>query len=172
MSDQKITALTELAATPDDADILPIVDDVAGTPVTKKITVANLLSIARTKTISLSAANIIAMNGTPVELVAAPGAGKVIIVDQVVASFEYGTVQFTGGGNVNIVTETEGTSIIIEIVTDTQMKAASSVVRTHTLQSAINYVTNRGIKITNTIAAFADGDSTMKIFIRYRILTI
>ena len=42
MADAKITELSELAATPDDADLLPIVDDVAGTPTTKKITVANL----------------------------------------------------------------------------------------------------------------------------------
>ena len=39
---KKITGLVELDATPDDADILPIVDDVSGTPVTKKVTVANL----------------------------------------------------------------------------------------------------------------------------------
>jgi len=43
MADKKITELDALAATPDDADILAIVDDVAVTPVTKKITVANLL---------------------------------------------------------------------------------------------------------------------------------
>lgn len=40
----KITDLTALGAAPDDADLLEIVDDVAGTPVSKKITVANLLS--------------------------------------------------------------------------------------------------------------------------------
>lgn len=44
MADTKITALTELtsAAT---TDILPIVDDPGGTPITKKITVANLLNL-------------------------------------------------------------------------------------------------------------------------------
>lgn len=42
MADKKITELTELDATPNDADILAIVDDVAGTPVTKKITAGNL----------------------------------------------------------------------------------------------------------------------------------
>jgi len=41
MADAKITALNELAATPDDSDILPIVD---GGTETKKITVTNLLS--------------------------------------------------------------------------------------------------------------------------------
>ena len=40
MADQKITELTELT-TPVGADLLAIVDDPAGTPVTKKITLAN-----------------------------------------------------------------------------------------------------------------------------------
>ena len=44
MADQKITELDELNATPDSTDLVAIVDDVAGTPVTKKITIANLLS--------------------------------------------------------------------------------------------------------------------------------
>ena len=44
MADARITELDALAATPDDADILAIVDDVVGTPMTKKITVANLLA--------------------------------------------------------------------------------------------------------------------------------
>lgn len=42
MADQKLTALTSLGATPDDADELYIVDDPAGSPISKKVTVANL----------------------------------------------------------------------------------------------------------------------------------
>ncbi len=41
MADKKITQLTDLPA-PSADDVLPIVDDPAGTPVTKKVTVANL----------------------------------------------------------------------------------------------------------------------------------
>jgi hypothetical protein len=41
MADAKITALTELTSA-DGADLLPIVDDVAGTPTTKKITLTNI----------------------------------------------------------------------------------------------------------------------------------
>ncbi len=44
MADKKITELTALGAAPDTADILAIVDDPGGTPVTKKVTVANLLA--------------------------------------------------------------------------------------------------------------------------------
>lgn len=42
MANQKITDLTALTAV-DSGDVLPIVDDPAGTPITKKITVANLV---------------------------------------------------------------------------------------------------------------------------------
>lgn len=42
MAEVKITDLVELNATPDDADLLEIVD-VGGTPTSKKITVANLM---------------------------------------------------------------------------------------------------------------------------------
>ena len=45
MADAKITALTE-CTDPQSTDILPIVDDPAGTPVTKKVTVANLVPAA------------------------------------------------------------------------------------------------------------------------------
>ena len=41
MADVKITALTE-NTTPISTDILPMVDDPAGTPLTQKVTIANL----------------------------------------------------------------------------------------------------------------------------------
>ena len=43
MADKKITALTELTSL-DNADLFVVVDDVAGTATTKKITVANVLA--------------------------------------------------------------------------------------------------------------------------------
>ena len=42
MADQKITQLTALGEAPNAADIIAIVDDIAGTPVTKKLTIAHL----------------------------------------------------------------------------------------------------------------------------------
>jgi len=60
MATKKITELSNLA-TPVGADILPIVDDVAGTATTKKVTATNLMTLApvqsvagRTGTVTLS----------------------------------------------------------------------------------------------------------------------
>lgn len=49
MANAKITQLTEETA-PANVDLVAIVDDVAGTPTTKKATLTNLLALARSKT--------------------------------------------------------------------------------------------------------------------------
>lgn len=45
MANKKITELTE-ETSPQGADLLPLVDDVSGTPTTKKVTVTNLMTLA------------------------------------------------------------------------------------------------------------------------------
>jgi hypothetical protein len=51
MATKKITELTNLA-TPVGADVLPIVDDVAGTPTTKKVTATNLMTLAPVQSVA------------------------------------------------------------------------------------------------------------------------
>lgn len=53
MANKKITELTELT-TPAGADLFAIVDDVAGTPTTKKVTVSNLMTQAPVQTADIS----------------------------------------------------------------------------------------------------------------------
>lgn len=59
MADTKITDLTALTSAAD-ADIIPIVDDPSGTPVTKKITKANLLTGQVAKSTLSAKGNILA----------------------------------------------------------------------------------------------------------------
>ena len=64
MANQKLTALTALTTASDD-DLLYIVDDPAGTPAGKKITVANFIgSISTTSTIGCFVNNTIALSTT------------------------------------------------------------------------------------------------------------
>ena len=51
MANKKITQLTDLPS-PAGADILPIVDDVAGTPTTKKVTATNLMTLAPVQSVA------------------------------------------------------------------------------------------------------------------------
>lgn len=63
MADKKITGLTELS-TVANADVLVIVDDIAGTPTTKKITRSNLLDGYSTTDTTYTADTPIVLNGT------------------------------------------------------------------------------------------------------------
>ena len=54
MSNQKLTARTELSATPAGTDILYIVDDPGGTPLSKKITVDNVIQYAAADTMTFT----------------------------------------------------------------------------------------------------------------------
>lgn len=53
MANAKITALTE-ETSPANVDLVAIVDDVAGTPITKKATLLNTLALARSKTSAIA----------------------------------------------------------------------------------------------------------------------
>ena len=51
MANKKITDLSDLPS-PAGADVLPIVDDVSGSPVTKKVTASNLMSLAPVQSVA------------------------------------------------------------------------------------------------------------------------
>jgi len=70
MADLKITELDALGTTPNDADILAIVDDVVGTPLTKKVTVSNLLA---SKADSGANSDITSITGLTTDLTIAQG---------------------------------------------------------------------------------------------------
>ena len=89
MANKKITELTDLPS-PAGADILAIVDDVAGTPTTKKVTVTNLMGQASASNLSSYDFNGNAISNFDASIndqtgttytVAASDNGKVVVLD-------------------------------------------------------------------------------------------
>lgn len=134
-------------------------------------------NIIRTSTVTLSSADILALNTTPKELLPAPGVGKVLILDQIVYSYTYGTTQYTGGGIIRPVwrggtTAVWGTGVTGELAV-ALMQAASSYIGIR-CQSAVSIaqLENTAIDLYAATGDFATGDGTLKVFIKYRILTL
>ena len=128
--------------------------------------------------ISLTASQFNGMYATPVQVIAAPGANKAIIVDSCVLNMTYGAAQFAAGGAVGL---QYGSSAHLagspasatEAATDFTSATASTLFRiggglsTGALASA---AVNAAVYISNATAAFTTGDSTFKVWAWYKII--
>ena len=97
MASQKLTDKSALAQQPAKDDLLMVVDvsDTTGSAsgTSKKIEAENVIAI---KSVGLTSAQIQALHTTPIELIAAPGLGKTILVHSILVNNTYVSVQETG----------------------------------------------------------------------------
>jgi len=132
----------------------------------------------KTATVSISSAQILAIHTTPVELIATPGAGKVIVINDVLWSFTAGT-QYANGQDL-AVRYSEDTVLLVNVLDKAYIvSATNTLVSTTALKSGVGVEQNllAGIDTAVTLSqptptAFITGTGTLKMFIKYRIVTL
>lgn len=128
---------------------------------------------------ALTAAQILGMYAAPVQLVAAPGAGNLILLDKMVINVVYGTTQFAAGGVVAPQYDstvhgagTAASSTTIAAATINGIAANSIVGVTGLLAvTASAALVNTGLFLSNATGAFTTGDSTAVVDVWYRVVT-
>lgn len=132
-----------------------------------------------TNTVSLSSSDILNLHTTPKELVPAPGAGKVIIVQGVVFSFTVGGTQYTDGDALVVSYGTSGASVfgnqVNTLLSETLINGSASFVTARSPQDGgmpLSQVNDSIILAPDTPVAFNAGDGTLKVFITYQIITL
>ena len=120
--------------------------------------------------VALSAADIIAMNGAPITLIPAPGAGKAIVVDNVSFVMTRTATQFTNGGALSFQYPTGPVAATATIAATVVTGAAGVVVQNvKGIEASLAATVNEAIQITNASAAFATGTGTAVVEINYHI---
>jgi hypothetical protein len=138
------------------------------------------LDVAATATVTLTAAQVKALYDTPVQLIAAPGAGKLILIDNILWDIAFGTTQYTAGG---VLAAQYGNTVHGAGAVASGTLAAASL----NAVAASGFLSNGGISgslsvtkaaslntavfLSNQTADFATGDSTVTLYIRYRVVT-
>jgi len=143
--------------------------DAAGTWTGLAITNANIdPSLSQYASIPLSSAQILALNATPVTLVAAPGAGKTIIVQDVLFTMTTTATAYASGGNVTF--QYSGGNAVTNNVASTVVTAAAGT--SYTVRQAIDVTAavNTALTVTNATGAFTTGTGTALINVCYRIV--
>lgn len=128
--------------------------------------------------VSLTAAQFNGMYATPVQVIAAPGANKAIIVDSVLLNMTYGASQFSGGGAVglqygNSAHLAGAAASATEQASDFTGAAASTLFRIDgglSTGAALASAANAAVYISNATAAFTTGDSTFKVWVWYKVV--
>jgi hypothetical protein len=127
--------------------------------------------------VSLSAANIIVMYTTAVEVVPAV-AGKAIIVDDIVLDLTGTATQFTGGGVVGVQyknTANGAGQMVHANIAASVVTGATARIITHRVGADISSIATanivgQGLFISNKTAVFANGTGTAKLILRYHTI--
>jgi len=129
--------------------------------------------IKKSVQVPLTAAQIIAMGTTPVSLIAAPGAGLAIIVDNITFKMTRTATAFTGGGAVEFrYTDASGAKVSADVAAAVVTTGGAGVEFSNVrgIEAAITPVANAAIVIRNPTAAFAAGTGTAVVSIDYHIV--
>jgi hypothetical protein len=152
--------------------------DTAGTIQDSGFNVDNILRVA---SVAISAAEFNGMYAAPKQLIAAPGANKLIVVDRLELIMTFGAAQFASGGVVAAQYDStvHGAGVLAtnsEAAADFTGAAASTTFvfngNAGNTVGAMPFSTtvNKGLYLSNATGAFTTGDSTFVAKVHYRIV--
>jgi hypothetical protein len=127
-------------------------------------------------TVNVTSANILAMFTTPVAILAAPGAGKAIVVDTILFEMTTTATAYASGGAVSFVYHGGSVASHSGTIPASVVTAGAGTSNTQlgspTAANGTTVPANTGIDITNATGAFTTGTGTAKVQIWYSVVTL
>lgn len=115
-----------------------------------------------TVTVSVSSPQLLACDSTPVQLIAAPGAGQVLVIHSIYLTYDYGTTDYTLG---DVVYVGVGASSALNLGVLTQSQNCSQLIIP---SSSLFLAANQPAVLTSN-GSVTGGNGTLKLKINYSI---
>lgn len=140
------------------------------------------ISGSKSISVSISSAEILALDNTvSKELVAAPGAGKIIIPEHVIISFTAGATPYASGSTIMILHDTGTHSMgydagwAVGDIATAQITSATDTItyRGGYIQESFTGLSNKSLILKLSASTkFTTGNGTIKVLLKYRIATL
>lgn len=132
-------------------------------------------SSLQSASVTITAAQLKALNTTPISLIAAPGEGYALALDSAVLFLDYGTAAYDGiaaGEDLNIRYTDGSGALVATIETDPFLTATADALRyvQPTTAAAITPVANAALVLYMATGNIATGDSPLKLKLYYRVI--
>jgi hypothetical protein len=138
-------------------------------------TIGGTTSVTNTQKVlvSLTSANLLAMNGTPVTVIAAKGEGTAIRIKSCTAIFDSTGTTYANGGVIYLSYSGAATTPITNNLAASFLTAGDKVYSLNALTAASGYSlwSNSAVVITNDTAAFITGTGVARLLIDYDVIT-
>ena len=119
----------------------------------------------------LSSANVLALNATPITLVAAQGAGTFIIVDSIAAFLDYGSVAYVSANALEFrYTDGSGAKVTEDMSAAFLTAAADTSREVKGIQTELTPAGNAPVVVSVPTADPTTGDSPITFRVTYRVI--
>lgn len=123
----------------------------------------------RDTVISLSSAEILALNASPKTVVSAPGSGKLLQVLSATVKYTYVTTAYGGGSTLRVGTSTAQDAYKVVVLDATTSTIRTFNPPTHSTAGYSGSIENTAIKV-DAVTTPTTGDGTAKVWVRYQII--
>jgi hypothetical protein len=127
----------------------------------------------RTATVTVATGSVLTLNATPVSLIAAPGAGKAIVVDGIVAKIVFNSVAYTGGNALEFrYTNGSGAKVTADIASSFINSASGTTYASVAgVTTSLAPVVNAAVVVFVPVADPGAGNSPIVFTVRYHVVT-
>lgn len=126
-------------------------------------------------TVALTSAQILALNATPVQLIAAPGTNKIAVLDSIVVEMTRTATAYANGGVLEIrYTNASGALVAATFPASLVTTGGAGVAYAINigLATILTPVVNAAIVIDNASAPFITGTGTARIFVKWHVVNV